>query len=166
MPAEADTAGQPPRQALLHGTTIALDDLGAMIVGPSGSGKSDLALRCLALSTSPLVGGTVDLVSDDQTIVIVRNGCLIATAPDTIRGMIEVRGVGIVPIPARPDATLALIVDLAGEKPERLPPLEQQTTDILGLPVPRIRLEPFESSAPLKLLLALRQVASIHRRSP
>lgn len=166
MPAEADSAGHPPRQALLHGTTIALDDLGAMIVGPSGSGKSDLALRCLALSTSPLIGGPVDLVSDDQTLAIVENGCLIATAPDTIRGMIEVRGVGILPIPARRDAMLALIVDLAGEKPERLPPTEQQTTDILGHPVPRIRLEPFESSAPLKLLLALRQVAPIHRRSP
>lgn len=166
VPADADTVARPPRRALLHGTTIALGDLGATIIGPSGAGKSDLALRCLALSTNPLVGGPVDLVSDDQTLVSIVDGRLVATAPDTIRGMIEVRGVGILPVPARSDATLALIVDLMGESPERLPPIPQQTTDILGLSVPRIRLDPFEGSAPLKLLLALRQAAPIRRGSP
>jgi len=72
----------------LHASTVALDGRAVLISGPSGSGKSDLALR--------LLDRGFILVSDDQTIVRKDGGHLVAGAPPTIAGKLEVRGIGIV----------------------------------------------------------------------
>ena len=72
---------------LIHATTVQLGAHGVLIIGPSGSGKSDLALR--------LIGEGALLVSDDQTRLTLKDGRLIATAPATIAGRIEARGIGI-----------------------------------------------------------------------
>ncbi len=141
----------------LHGTAIALGSAGALIRGAPGSGKSDLALRCLALAPTGLIAGEALLIADDRVDVAREDGRIRMTAPATIRGRIEVRGVGIMTVPHALSATLALVADLVGpEEIERMPDPELKTA-ILGVELPLLRLAPFEASAPVKLLLALSQ---------
>jgi serine kinase of HPr protein (carbohydrate metabolism regulator) len=142
----------------VHATSVALRSKGrwqgVLLRGPSGAGKSDLALRLVQ------AGGR--LVSDDQTHVAVKGRRLIATAPQALAGLIEVRGVGIVKL-ARgqlaAQALLVLAIDLVPpEKVERLPGHTQET--LLGFKMPVLALAPFEASAVAKLHLALAQIAN------
>ena len=131
---------------LVHGTTVEIAGQGVLIRGPSGSGKSDLALR--------LIDGGAQLVADDQTELSPQGGRVVARAPDTIAGLLEVRGLGIVTVPHRSWAPLALVVDLVGEdQVERLP--EAGRAGFLGFSVPRMVLAPFQVSAAAKVRLAI-----------
>lgn len=131
---------------LVHATTVLVDGLGVLIRGPSGSGKSDLALR--------LIDAGARLVADDQTAVEARDGRLWASPPASIAGKLEVRGLGIVAVPFAPSAALGLAVDLVpADRIERLP--EPGTTVLLGVVIPILLLVPFEASAPAKLRLAV-----------
>lgn len=138
----------------VHATCVAIDGLGILLRGPSGSGKSDLALR--------LIDEGAQLVSDDYTMLETRGGHLIATAPESIKGMLEVRGLGILPVPAKPRVVIGLIVDLVTDAPiERLPEPDAVTIDGTGaLPIPRVRIAPLEASAAAKVRLA----AKLHAR--
>lgn len=129
----------------VHGTTVAVEGRGVLLRGPSGSGKSDLALR--------LIDGGGTLVADDRTIVEQQGAQLYARAPETLRGLLEVRGVGIVRISSQPTVALALLVDL-GAPPVRLP--EAETATLLDVSLPLLRLSAFESSASAKIRLAVR----------
>ena len=141
--------------AFVHGTCVALGDKAALLRGPSGSGKSDLALRFLAMFKGDDAGGPARLVADDQTRLSVKDGRLIAHAPAATKGLIEVRGVGIVEMEALGEAELALAVDLvAAHDIERLPDPKLETT-LLGVSLPLLRLAAFESAAPIKLKIAL-----------
>jgi HPr kinase/phosphorylase len=149
-----------------HGTAIALGTAAALIIGPSGSGKSDLALRCIASAPSLIVPEPAVLIADDRVIIERVGAGLQASAPKTILGKLEVRGMGIVTVPFRPSAHLVLAVELvAPGLVERLPdpPLLR---DFLGLRLPLVRLAPFEASAPVKLLLALAQAAAGPQKAP
>jgi len=133
-------------ETTLHATCVALGDRGVLITGPSGSGKSDLALR--------LIDGGAKLVADDLTTLQTEDGGLIALAPPRLAGKLEVRGIGIMPVPAVPKVRLALTVALApSPEIERLP--EPETAQYLGLTLPRVTLDPFTASAPAKVRLAL-----------
>ncbi|HAE01429.1 MAG TPA: serine kinase, partial [Rhodospirillaceae bacterium] len=90
--------------ALVHGTTIAIDGRGVLLRGASGAGMSDLALR--------LIDAGAELVADDQTALTVDKGILYAQAPDQLRGLLEVRGIGIMTLPYRNHCALALLADL------------------------------------------------------
>lgn len=139
---------------LVHGTAIALAGRAALIRGVSGAGKSDLALRCLMQPATVLIPEQAILVADDQVLVEPAGDHLILRCPPTIRGRLEVRGLGLVTLPWIEPATLQLVVDLvAPEQVERLP--EPASVTILGVSVNHLLLTPFEASAPLKLLLAL-----------
>lgn len=129
----------------LHATAVARGGRCVLIVGPSGSGKSDLALR--------LIDRGFGLVSDDQVIVRRDRGRLVAAAPATIRGKFEVRGLGIVELPAVDDCAVALVVELA-EAVERMPP-DGRTRTIAGAEVPLVQVDPREASAAAKVALAL-----------
>ena len=98
-----------------------------MILGPSGSGKSALALQLMAMGC--------DLVSDDRTVVTARDGVLIASAPEAIRGRIEARGVGLLTAAAAPSATVVLAVDLRRDETERLPPWRTHRVLDIDLPL-------------------------------
>jgi len=140
---------------LVHGTCVALGRLGVLLRGGAGSGKSDLALRFMALpGEGALAPG---LVADDQVYVSANpDGTLTASAPPTIAGKIEVRGLGIMPVPFLPEAELVLVCDLVGGKDvPRMPPESEKATVLAGVPLPTLRLAPFEASAPLKLKMAL-----------
>ena len=141
---------------LVHGTCVALGRSAALLRGPSGSGKSDLALRFLFLARrGPAALEAPILVADDQ-VWLVRNGAgLLAKPPDAIRGKMEVRGVGIVEVKSLPEAELVLVVDLTpARETERLPEGDA-TAQLLGVELPRIALFPWEASAPIKLAIAL-----------
>lgn len=140
---------------LVHGTCVALGRRGVLLRGGAGSGKSDLALRFMALpGEGALCPG---LVADDQVYVSANpDGTLTASAPPTIAGKIEVRGLGIMPVPFLPEAELVLVCDLVGGKDvPRMPPESEKATVLAGVPLPTLRLAPFEASAPLKLKMAL-----------
>ena len=132
----------------LHASTVALEGRAVLISGPSGSGKSDLALR--------LIDRGFGLVSDDQTIVKKDGDRLIATAPPTIAGKLEVRGIGIVDMERAETVPIALAVELTGEI-QRLPDDSRERL-ILGVKVPLISINAAEASAPAKIALALNRM--------
>jgi HPr kinase/phosphorylase len=140
---------------LVPGTSVALGRRAALLRGDSRAGKSDLALRFMALPG----GGELKphLVADDQVWVAHRgDGSLAVSAPETIAGKIEVRGLGIVTVPFLAEARLVLVCDLVnGKDVPRMPAEPWERTVIAGVAVPVLRLDPFELSAPLKLKMAL-----------
>lgn len=121
-----------------------------MIEGPSGSGKSDLALR--------LIDRGAVLISDDRTMVTRDGERLIARAPGSMggamAGRMEVRGLGIAAFAHVASAPVALVVRLADED-QRLP--ERRVRRIAGVVVREVTLDPFRASAPIKVELALSQ---------
>ena len=148
------------RGVFVHATCVALGPRAALLRGPSGSGKSDLALRFMALAAEP--GYEPWLVADDQVRVAADSrGALIACPPANLAGRLEVRGLGIMSVPYLEKATLVLAVDLvpAREVP-RMPAEPPETTAVASGTLPRLKLDPFEASAALKLRLALLPEAS------
>jgi len=134
------------RSETVHGTVIAIDGNGVMLQGKSGSGKSDLALRLLEAGAR--------LVADDQTVLRVTKGQIIAEAPPQLSGRLEIRGIGIVDIPVIPEVCVKIVVLLSPEKEiERLP--ESKSVAFLGIPVPAIAISAFEASAVAKVKFAL-----------
>ena len=129
----------------VHGTSVARDGRAVLLTGPSGSGKSDLALR--------LIDRGFTLVSDDQTILSRAGDRLTASAPTQIRGKMEIRGLGIVEMETDSDVPLALIVELTSEI-ERIP-AEGRMRQILGHSLPVVRIDAMTASAPAKVALAL-----------
>jgi serine kinase of HPr protein (carbohydrate metabolism regulator) len=129
----------------LHASTVALDGRAVMICGPSGSGKSDLALR--------LLDRGFKLVSDDQTIVRKDGGRVLASAPPTIRGKLEVRGIGIVDVETVTDVPVAIFVDLASDM-QRLPDDSRERL-VLGIKIPLVTVDAMTASAPSKVAMAL-----------
>lgn len=119
---------------ILHASAVAWEGRGALICGPSGSGKSRLALELMVLGTA--------LVADDMTVALEAGDAIRLSSPDSFRGLIEVRGVGLLGAECQPLATLKVVVDLAKREPRRLPPM--RTTNVLGKPIPVI----FGASSP------------------
>ncbi len=134
---------------LIHASCVAIGGRAILVTGPSGAGKSDLALR--------LIDRGATLVSDDQVELRVQGDVLLAGAPATIAGKIEVRGIGIVAMAYASPMPVALLLDLMSD-PERMP--DPRTRDLCGVPVPVVALAPFENSAALKAELALREFGS------
>jgi len=149
-----------PRE-LVHGTCVAFGRRAALLRGDPGAGKSDLALRFLAL---PAEGEARPLlVADDQVWIEAGPAVLLASPPPTLAGKIEVRGLGIVEVPFLAEAELVLVCDLvdAMDVP-RMPPESWERTVIAGVAVPSLKLAPFEASAPLKLKMALFLAAPVN----
>lgn len=130
----------------------AASDTGVLLLGDSGAGKSDLALRLIAR-------GAV-LVADDRTDLSISDGALFASPPQTIVGLLEVRGAGIVRLPCQTHARIALAVMLV--PPHAVPRLPQAEHFAPPAPLvlaeefqpPLLRLAAFEESTPAKVALA------------
>ncbi|PCI31847.1 MAG: hypothetical protein COB54_08980 [Alphaproteobacteria bacterium] len=136
---------------LIHATGIWLDGKGVLLRGPSGSGKSELALRLMGLGA--------ELVGDDYVEVSrAQGGLVIMKAPPNISGLIEVRHVGILAVPFRPMAEVDLVLDLVSRRKvaqlDRLP--EQKTTLIEAVAVPCLDFDALAAAAPEKLRAALK----------
>lgn len=147
-----------PGAPLSHGarinvqaTCVALDGVGLLLRGAPGSGKSDLALR--------LIDGGAALVADDLTEVTRQGGTLTARlpagAPAEARGRLEVRGLGLMPVPTVDQAPLGLVVELTPQAEiERLPAPRRWIC--LEIALPAIALDPLPASAAAKLRLVVR----------
>ncbi len=132
----------------IHATCVEVAGAGVLLLGASGTGKSDLALR--------LIDEGARLVADDRTDLLRRDGGLYASAPETIAGRIEVRGLGIVAVPAVAEARVRLAIELVEPAAvERLPEARQR--DFLGVSVTLLALDPFAASSAAKVRLAARQ---------
>ena len=131
---------------LVHGTVVAIQGSALLLRGPSGAGKSDLALR--------LIDGGACLVADDQAELRRVGARVLVSAPATIAGLIEVRGIGILRLDWLAEAPLVMCVDLVPSGDiERLP--ERRFAEMLGLAIPLIAVSAFEASTAAKLRLAL-----------
>jgi len=124
----AARAGDDPAGLTVHASCVAQAGRAALIRGAAGSGKSGLALRLIALGA--------ELVADDRTRVWRAGDRVMADAPDTIRGRIEARGMGLLRLPAAGPRQLALVIDLDRDETERLPPLRE--TGIAGAALPLV----------------------------
>ena len=143
----------------LHATAVAVGKRAVLIRGASGSGKSNLALRCLALPATELWPARARLVADDQVIVTREGASLIARPPDELAGKLEIRGLGIVEVSYESNAKVVLIADLIdGGDVERYPNPWPRAA-LLGLSVPILRIWAFESAAAEKVLAALSMAA-------
>lgn len=129
----------------VHASCVEIAGAGILLLGASGSGKSDLALRLLDTGAR--------LVGDDRIDLASEAGALVARAPAAIAGKIEVRGLGILSFPALARSHVRMAVDLVpASAVERLP--ESRHCSYLGIELPLIALAPFEASAPAKLRAA------------
>ena len=129
----------------VHASTVASGGRAVLISGPSGSGKSDLALR--------LIDRGFTLVSDDRTIVRRQGSRLVASAPPNIAGKLEIRGIGVVDMDAVTEIPIALYVELTSEI-VRLPD-DRRERPVLGVNLPLISVDAKTASAASKVALAL-----------
>lgn len=110
----------------VHATAVQMDGHGVLILGPSGSGKSSLALRLIAL------GGV--LIADDRVVLSRRDAALWAAPPARLAGLIEARGTGLIRT-GYASGPINLVVDLARTSPERLPPFRNTRVMDVSLPL-------------------------------
>ncbi len=135
----------------IWGNVVSIDGRGVLLRGPSGIGKSDLALR--------LIDAGASLVADDRVEIAREGDSLIARAPEALSGRMEVRGIGIVSVQAVQRVSLVLVIDLVPlEQVPRMPDPGRWTH--LGISMPVISLYALEASAAAKVRLAVRQVST------
>ena len=128
---------------LLHASCAARDGYGLLLTGAPGSGKSDLLFRLLDRGFM--------LVADDQ-VEIGTDG--MARPPETLAGLLEVRGLGVMRLPFLGTTRLILVAELAAADVPRLP--EPRRDSLLGLPA--IAVDPRPASAAQLLALAFESV--------
>jgi len=139
---------------MIHATSVAIGGHGVLIMGPSGSGKSDLALR--------LIDRGAQLISDDYTTVSPGDGGPLLSAPANIAERMEIRHLGIIDmrmigpdLMAPAGAVLARLAIQLEDRPERMPQPEAMMT-LAGHKLPLVLLAGLEASAPIKVEWALR----------
>ncbi|MFO0389993.1 MAG: HPr kinase/phosphorylase [Alphaproteobacteria bacterium] len=135
-----------PKHIYQHASCVSIDGQGVLLLGKSGAGKSDLALR--------LIHAGAMLVADDQVMITLANGQLLASSPEKIIGLIEARGVGLLTLHHRQNVPLVLAVKLVERKAvSRLP--EPTFFDCFDLQVPLLSLHAFDDSVCAKIFLYL-----------
>jgi serine kinase of HPr protein (carbohydrate metabolism regulator) len=136
----------------VHATAIRINQTGLMFAGPSGWGKSILAFTCL--TEAQRLGLPAVLVADDQVFVEHRDGNIIAKRPDSIGGLIELRGTGIVSLDSIPEAVMHFaILPASVSGSDRLPHENERIELAEGYALPVIRLLA-NTAVPLAILMA------------
>ncbi|GLR89062.1 HPr kinase/phosphorylase [Bradyrhizobium iriomotense] len=121
----------------VHASAVRVGNMAVLIRGPSGAGKSRLAFDLIMAGRAGVIEAAV-LVGDDRVhLATLGNEIVVRPAP-VLAGLIEIRGLGIRRCDFAGQATVGLVVDLAADDAERLPPPEALKTSILGVELPRI----------------------------
>lgn len=133
----------------IHASCVCINGRGLLLLGASGSGKSDLALRLIENKKAVLV-------ADDRVDLSITKGKLYASPPEILKGLLEVRGVGIMTIPFCSQTEVCLAIKLMPDfkTVERLP--EEEFFVFKDTKIPQLSLYPFESSAPDKIVIKLK----------
>ena len=132
----------------IHSSSVVIDDNGVLILGDSGSGKSDLALR--------LIDNGATLISDDISICRKNSNNIYLYCPPEIKGLLEVREIGIITVPFVERIKLRLVVNLRSKNNERFP--KDNSFRILGIKIPLISIEGKNSSAVAKIKVKLNEI--------
>ena len=132
----------------VHASAVLIGERAALIRGPAGSGKSRLAWALVEAARSGILA-YARLVADDRVRIFAAGGRLLAAPPETIRGLIEMRGLGVRRLDCEPLACVGLVIDLAAADGARLPEAGAGETEILGIKVPRLAVAAGEAAFPL-----------------
>jgi HPr kinase/phosphorylase len=135
-----------------HASAVLVGSRAVLIRGPSGSGKSRLALGLIEAAQ----GGVLlfaRLVADDRAHLQASGGRLVVRPAEPLAGLIEMHGVGLLRLPHEPSAVVGLVADLAAADAQRLPAPESRRTEILGISLPRLAVA--SSAAALPAVLAV-----------
>jgi HPr kinase/phosphorylase len=135
----------------IHASAVLVGARAVLIRGPSGSGKSRLALELIQAARSGALR-FARLVGDDRVHVEAAHGRLLVRPAAALAGLIELRGVGMLQLPYEPGAVVGLVVDLAAEA-ERLPDAQQQRMEIEGVALARLAVAAGEPALPAVLAL-------------
>jgi HPr kinase/phosphorylase len=130
----------------IHASAVLIGATAALIRGPAGSGKSQLAWQLLS-GALPFAR----LVADDRAYVEARVGRLLVRPAAELAGLIEVHGLGIRRLPYEPVAAVALVIDLAAAEAGRLPTREAAQTALEGVALPRLAVAAGQPALPLVL---------------
>jgi HPr kinase/phosphorylase len=136
----------------VHASAVLAGARAVLIRGPSGSGKSRLALSLIEAAGA----GTLRfarLVGDDRVYLDAAHGRLLVRPAEALAGLIEIRGVGIRKLPHESSAVVGQVVDLAAGDAERLPDTERQYAVIAGVTLPRLAVAPGQEALPAVLAL-------------
>ncbi len=137
----------------VHASCVAFDGFGVLLRGPSGAGKTDLALRLMDEGSR---GEPVCLVADDRVVLEAVEGRIRARAPERLQGFMEVAGLGIVPVPFCPMVWVGLVVDLVERsRVGAVPSSGALQVRIGGCVLPRVALHGFDASTPARVRLAV-----------
>jgi len=139
----------------IHASAVLVGARAVLIRGPTGCGKSRLALALLDAAAQGLVR-FARLVTDDRAELEPRDGRLLVRPPAPIRGLIEIRGFGIRRLPFEPVAVVGLVVDLGAGDAQRLPLPQAREVLLEGVSLPRLALPPVAD--PLALVLAAMRI--------
>lgn len=137
----------------IHATLVSYDNKGILLMGPSGSGKSDLALRLIT-------DYKAKLVADDRVDLFEKNKHLYGCSPQNIFKKLEIRGLGIAELSAKKETPINLCVELCINRKdiERIP--DTQYVEFLGFSVEKINLYPFDCSTTCKIIAKISGIIS------
>ena len=135
----------------LHATAVLIGPKAVLIRGPSGSGKSSLALGLIQAASAGSTLPFARLVGDDRVHVDAASGRLLVRPAPALTGLIEIRGLGIRRLPHEPVAVIGLVVDLAAADAERRPARDAAETTMSGVKMPRLAVAPGQNPLPLVL---------------
>lgn len=139
-----------PGGATVHASAVLVGARAVLIRGPSGAGKSRLAWELIEAARGGVIG-FARLVGDDRIHLQAAGGRLLVSPNDTLAGLIELRGVGILRRDHEPCAVVGLVVDLAAADAERLPECDE--TVVGGITMPRLAVAPGVAALPLVLAM-------------
>jgi HPr kinase/phosphorylase len=137
--------------ATVHATAVKVGQRAVLIRGPSGAGKSRLAFDLILAGRSGQLPTAV-LVGDDRVRLDTVAGELWVRPATELAGLIEIRGLGIRRLDFAAEAVVGLVVDLAADDAERLPPPETLEITLYGKKLPRIPVD--QTYSPLPLVVA------------
>jgi serine kinase of HPr protein (carbohydrate metabolism regulator) len=134
--------------ATVHASAVQTGDIGILIRGPSGSGKSRLAFELMLAGRTGRVPPT-QLIGDDRLLLRAEEGRLYAQPAPELEGLIEIRGLGIRRCDFVPQAIVGLVVDLSAPDAGRMPERDSFCTPLCGIFIPRIPVGAGFDAAPL-----------------